>query len=232
MKTSINLFLIITLTGITLVANAQKSDSSFFKKITLAPEIGPNLSSHSGEDRNSLARFVLGCVMNMPIAQNFSLEGSLRFAQKGSSSKDGDFKETVKMSYIDLPILVKHHTTKKFSLQAGVQPSFLLSAKNKFDSPNLSDEQKVTDDYKKFDLAAVVGMGYQINHRVGLKLLYHHGLVNISGSNSYGGFGSYGSLRNRSVSLTASVNLTSQTRRYDRHGNVIIEEKGMKYKFD
>jgi len=131
------------------------------------------------------------------------------------------------MFYVDLPVLIQYNLNSPFSFYAGLQPSLLLDAKRKFKSPNLSDTQKATDEFKKFDLAAAAGVGYQINNAIGLKLLYHHGLTNIHGTSSYGGPGSYRvSTGNSSISMTVVVDVTGKYYQYDRQGNRLPTKGG------
>lgn len=222
-----------------IVGSGQAQDSTNVKKIKIWPEIGPSLSSHAGKsefgdggtDRKPIVGFIVGVGINIPVVENISIDAGLHLAQKGSRSIDGDFEEKLRMLYIDLPILAKYDVNNAFAFYGGVQPSFLISAKRKFDGPSISDSQKANNEFKTFDLAASVGVGYQISKNIGLVLRYNHGLINISGVSAYGGPGSYGGnkTRNSSVSITVGlINGTFTSVQYDRHGNVVPPEKGVR----
>ena len=55
----------------------------------------------------------------IPIANRFSFQPELLYSGQGSS---------VNLNYLNIPLMAKYNLTKEFSLEAGPQIGFLLSA--------------------------------------------------------------------------------------------------------
>lgn len=155
-----------------------------------------NGGDYAGDNNESKFGFQLGANALMPINQNLRLETGLGYASKGSkssySSQDGEEsfsqEDKLNLSYLEVPILARYKFNNTgFSAYGGLQPGFLLSAKQKIEyTGSPTQDSDVKDRFKSFDTAAVFGVGYEFNNGLMLNAGYDLGLVNIAESTDFG----------------------------------------------
>ena len=80
------------------------------------------------------------------------------------------------LGYINLPILAKYKS-EGFSVFAGPQVSYLLSAKSKSSQDNQTVDDK--DEYKPVEVSGVLGVGYTLSNGFGVDARYQLGLTNL-----------------------------------------------------
>ncbi len=94
----------------------------------------------------------------------------------------------MKLDYLNVPILVNVYLFKGFAIKAGIQPGFLLSAKDVEDVTGKGvaagyDKHASTDikDYcNKVDFSIPVGISYEFNNGIVIDGRYNFGLANIA----------------------------------------------------
>ena len=157
----------------------------------------------------------IGVDVFSPISKRLSLQSGLRFAGKGNKTSfesEGDggegaysFEDKIRLNYLDMPLLARYRIGEGgFSVYGGVQPSLLLSAKQK--SEGTGSEGQTTDakdSYKSLDMAGSVGVGYAFGNGLNVNLGYDHGLSNIAKSDALG----MGKIQNRTIKLTLGYTL-------------------------
>ncbi len=103
---------------------------------------------------------------------NISLQGAGYEDDFGNGPMEG----ITRLLYLNIPVLAQYRFENGFFAEAGVQPGFLLSAKDKFEGE--------TYDYKdwvnSFDVGIPVGIGYQFENNFGIGLRIIPGLININ----------------------------------------------------
>ena len=154
-----------------------------------------------GESNNGSSRIgpQFGIDIISPINPQFSLESGLRFAAKGNktsfdSSGDGfegeaySFEDKTRLNYIDIPVLARYQIGGNgFSVYGGVQPSLLLSAKQKSEGTGSEGQTTdVKDSYRTLDMAGSLGVGYQFKNGIRLNMGYDHGFSNIAKGDAFG----------------------------------------------
>lgn len=94
----------------------------------------------------------------------------------------GGYSGTTSLTYVGIPVLFRHHFTEKLYGEAGLQPGFLLSAKDKYNG----ESYDYKDHVKKFDLGLPVGLCYRLTDRLtaGVRAIY--GLSNLDKPSSDG----------------------------------------------
>jgi opacity protein-like surface antigen len=142
-------------------ANAQ--DVKFGAKVAL------NVASLSGDIENvsSLVGFQVGGFAEIKVSEKFAVQPELMFSTQGASSDDGD----ITLNYLNIPVMAKYYVAKSFSLEAGPQIGFLLSAKS--DGEDMKDETSSTDFGFNF------GAGYDFTENLSAGLRYNLGLSNL-----------------------------------------------------
>ncbi|WP_264534892.1 porin family protein [Flavobacterium sp. N1736] len=140
---------------------------------------GLNLTNFSGDvDTESLVGFQVGGFAEIKIIERLAIQPELLFSTQGAKynyigSNDGDLK----LNYINVPVLAKFYITKQFTVEAGPQIGFLVSAKDEGDD--------VKDFYKSTDFGFNFGAGYNFTDNLSLGLRYTVGLSGVVDGGDY-----------------------------------------------
>ena len=173
-----------------VTANAQNEVG----QITLKPTVGMNIASMTKTEGDSKVRvgIAAGVEAEYGITESFSLSAGLLYSMqgvKGNGSFDLDFfdeyfnyegdaeytgKATVKLDYINIPILANYYVIPGLAIKAGIQPAFNVSKKVKFEGDVISGnkketvnvDKKIDDGVKAFQFAIPVGISYEYKNFV------------------------------------------------------------------
>ncbi len=190
------LFFITTLLCYSTILCAQNSEDLNWKEKKLmeifAVYMGIDFSSISGESdsyKGSIPGIVIGFRVNalmitneigIKIVANYSQQGGKYeeegYVEPGQEPVYGGYSGKVKLSYLNTPIVGRYQSKGGFYGELGVQPGFLLSAKDKVDG-NTTD---LKDYVNKFDFGVVAGGGYEFKNKLGVGLRVVPGLSNIN----------------------------------------------------
>lgn len=130
-------------------ANAQNEVG----QLTLKPTVGLNIASMTKADGSKVRPgFVAGVEGEYGVSENFGVQFGILYSQQGVKVKNTDFGEvafddddnilggwefagdvTMKLDYINIPILAQYYPVKGLALKAGIQPGFNVFKKAKFD---------------------------------------------------------------------------------------------------
>jgi len=155
---------------------------------------GVNFATITGDNTDSFeSRTCLnfGLVMELPISDVFSFQPELLYSCQGADYSE-DLSEfdisitskstnstdigTYKIDYLNLPLMAKYYVAEGFSLEAGPQIGFLLSAKVEYDFAGESGEVDIKDDVKGIDFGVNFGFGYKFDGGLNLGARYNLGL--------------------------------------------------------
>ncbi|MGQ1891112.1 porin family protein [Thermophagus sp. OGC60D27] len=157
-----------------------------FSQAQFGIKAGVNISNYGGDDGDGMdSRLVplFGGFARFNLSDNMSFQPELLYSMKGakgSGEVEGiNVDVTEKLSYIDVPLMLKFYVSEGFNFQAGPQLSFLLSAEGEFKGGGVS----VTEDYKEYmksvDFGLNLGAGYEFDFGFGIDFRYNMGLTNI-----------------------------------------------------
>ncbi|GAA4239056.1 porin family protein [Postechiella marina] len=136
---------------------------------------GLNFASITGDNTSikddPVTAFNLGVMAEIPISEEFSFQPEILYSGQGYSTGSGD-DDLVALNYFDVPFMAKYYVTKKFSVEAGPQIGFLLSAKE--------DDVDYKDLFKTTNFAANLGIGYKLDSGLNFGARYNLGLSNIN----------------------------------------------------
>lgn len=167
----------ITLASFGLV-NAQIKEKG---TVEITPKIGYSYFQEMTDDGNtdSNSGVALGVTTDYYFNNRWSLRSGLIFNKMGGEYAYNSQPMEDKLNYISVPVNANWHfgSTRKWNLNFGVSPSFLLSAK-------MNDEKIPSNYLKSFQLGLSLGLGYkiEITERFGILIDYQvfTGLTNIS----------------------------------------------------
>jgi Outer membrane protein beta-barrel domain len=143
----------------------------------------------------------VGGFAELPLAQNFSIQPGLYYSQKGYTLQ-GDLsieklnflsanaRAQVQSHYIDIPVLLKAEPVKGLQIYAGPQISYL--AKNNLHVNAgvlgfslLNTNLDITDQFQRWDMAIVGGVGYQFENGLNIHAGYDHGLKRLDANENF-----------------------------------------------
>ncbi|MDG3582358.1 MULTISPECIES: porin family protein [Galbibacter] len=179
------LLVLIAITAFAFTTTAQE-----FK---IGAKVGLNIASLQGDDLEELdsrTSFNLGAVAEFPISEKFSFQPELLYSAQGAKGEEdasdydeslsGNIDLTAKLDYINLPLMAKYYVAPGFSIQAGPQIGFLVSAKSKAEVGDFSAEEDIKDNFKSIDFGLNFGLGYQFENGLFIDGRYNLGLSNIA----------------------------------------------------
>jgi hypothetical protein len=141
---------------------------------------GLNLSKVSindGRDYDTKAGAHFGGLAHIHLTKMFALQPELVYSLQGG--KDGD--NTLKLNYVNMPVLGQFMFGNGFRLQTGPQLGILAVAKS-----NVGDlDVDVKDDLKAIDFSWVFGASYIFPAGVGFDARFNVGASNISDSRAF-----------------------------------------------
>lgn len=166
---------------------------TFFNSVTAQLTVnfgvkgGANFSTFIGSEAgtaNSLTSPYAGGFAQFSAGNNedgfirYAFLGELFYSGQGAKSND----EEIKLSYINLPIVVQRYFGGSgFYLETGPQIGFLISAKDKIGG----ETTDVKSDYKKTDFSLLGGLGYKFQNGLGINARYTLGLGSLDGSDTH-----------------------------------------------
>jgi len=169
---------------IALSVNAQKKGD-----IQFGVKAGLNVSTVGddyGDDFNAKAGFHIGGLVEIPIAKKFAIQPELVFSTQGAKSNGHYYRNnrhdaTLRLNYINIPVLLKYNITKQFTVEGGPQVGIRVSSKIKG-----NDGTNKVNGFTAADLALTAGVSYRLENNVFFSARHNFGITNII-DNSYRG---------------------------------------------
>ena len=164
------------------------------QKVKLGVKAGLNISSLTFDESelrsSSKMGFTAGLMVEVPIAKNFSLQPELLYSQQGTKTSffdqdvtNSNFKGTIELNYLNIPLMLKYYVVKGLSLQAGPQIGLLLKANNKYQDNFLGYENQESFNLKKYssgvDTSVNFGLGYQYKDKFYTDFRYNLSYSNV-----------------------------------------------------
>ena len=138
--------------------------------VKFGAKAGLNISSITGDDTEELSSkigFQVGGFAEIKISDKFAIQPELLYSAQGAKFDGGNLN----LNYINIPVMAKYYVADAFSLEAGPQLGFLMSAK--------ADGKDVKDGFNSTDFGLNLGAGYDLNEKMSLGLRYNIGLSDI-----------------------------------------------------
>ena len=193
-------FRILVLTGLTLLVCKMASAQG----VTFGVKAGANLSTLKTDldGEKYLLGYHFGGLADIKFSEKFSIQPELLYSLEGAKIDDSfsfedegttfgiDYKEDIKLAYLQLPVMFKYQVAKNLNLEAGPQIGYLLSAKSdydvtlRFDGEVMTDSgsEKIKDQVKSLNFGLNFGLGYEFSNKMFVQGRYHLGLSDINDS--------------------------------------------------
>ncbi len=138
---------------------------------------GLNISNWGGdaEGTSSKTDVQAGAFVEIKTSDKMAIQPELVYSSLGTKVDFDGTTVTISTNYLVIPVMLKYFAAEKFTLEAGPQIGFLLSAKAKANG-NSGD---IKSEFNSTDFGINLGAGYDISEKVNLSLRYTAGLSNI-----------------------------------------------------
>lgn len=152
------------------------STAGFAQSFQLGLKAGANFSNFTGGnfdnlDKKMIVGFHGGAFVNFGFGDHLSLQPEVLFSTQGAKLKSSTDEENFKVSYINIPVLLKYRFTGGFYLEAGPQVGFKVNE----DVPDMT----VEDFAKSTDVSVAGGLGFHSNSGFGIGARYTAGLSKV-----------------------------------------------------
>ncbi|HLF53511.1 porin family protein [Flavobacterium sp.] len=159
---------------------------------------GVNFATLTGdvEDTSMKVGFNVGGLVEIKVSEKFSVQPELLFSTQGAKEEYSEtsgadsykVENNLNLGYLNIPIMAKYYVVDKFSLEAGPQFGFLMSAKSDYTetqtvggvTSTFSEEVDVKDDMNSVDFGINFGAGYDFTENISAGVRYNLGLSDIT----------------------------------------------------
>jgi Outer membrane protein beta-barrel domain len=138
---------------------------------------GANISNFTGggsaEDvkKKALVGFYAGAYLNFWIGKNLSIQPEALISTQGVKLESEGETEKYKLTYVNVPVMIKYKTDGGFYIEAGPQVGFKLGES--------VPDQTVGDFAKNLDLSVGAGLGFQSAGGFGIGARYMAGISKV-----------------------------------------------------
>ena len=150
-------------------------------KCSITPKIGFNVTQMTKtDDADARIGFTAGAEVDYQVTDMFALTAGALYSQQGCKFGEGVTYATIKLDYINIPILANFYIVDGFALKIGIQPGFLVNDKMKVEADGVSmeigaDQLFGGNSLKDIDFSIPVGASYEFSN-VKLDVRYNFGV--------------------------------------------------------
>lgn len=155
------LFLMAVMALASVSSFAQHAVGTF----SIQPKVGLSLANVTKGDGDIRVGAVAGAEFEYQVSDIFSLSAGALYSMQGCKGEVEGIDATVKLDYLNIPILANVYVAKGLAVKLGIQPGFNVTSKASVEKSGT----KVTTDLdgiESVDFSIPVGLSYEINNFV------------------------------------------------------------------
>ena len=174
---------VVVLLATSLCAFAQNGVGQW----SFMPKAGLNLATITNDSEAKIRpALTVGGEFSYVASPKMALSFGAMYSQQGCKAKFQGIDGTIKMDYINIPVIASYRATDKLALKVGLQPGFMINDKVKICGNGVSAEVGLEESYRsagldvtinKLDLSIPIGISYDFDN-VQLEFRYNAGLTN------------------------------------------------------
>jgi Outer membrane protein beta-barrel domain len=104
-----------------------------------------------------------------------SIRAEINGSLQGARWEEDAFKGRTDLWYINLPLTIRYRFTMGLFGEVGIQPGYLLTAKDKYEGHT----ESYTEFLNRFDIGIPIGIGYELSKNLAVGLRVVPGLMNL-----------------------------------------------------
>lgn len=145
-------------------------------QLTIQPKIGMNIASLTDADgADNRIGFAVGAEAEYGITDMVGLSFGAMYSMQGVKNTENGIGTTMKLDYINVPVLANVYVAPGLAVKLGLQPGFKLSSKIEAKKGSTKAETDL-EGVKSIDLAIPIGLSYQYQNFV-LDARYNWGIT-------------------------------------------------------
>ena len=131
--------------------NAQNAVGSW----SLQPKAGINVATMTNDDDAKIrVGLVAGAELEYQASPLLSISAGALYSQQGAKAKVEGIDGTIKMDYVNVPILANFHVAQGLAVKVGIQPGFLINDKVEVSANGVSAEVELKESYRALGVDA------------------------------------------------------------------------------
>ena len=151
--------------------------------VTIQPKVGLSLANVTKGDGDIRVGAVAGAEFEYQVSDIFSLSAGALYSMQGCKGEVEGYDATVKLDYLNVPILANVYVAKGLAVKLGIQPGFNVTSKASLEKSGTKVTTEL-DDVESVDFSIPVGLSYEFNNFV-IDARYNLGVSKImDGSDS------------------------------------------------
>lgn len=151
--------------------------------VTIQPKVGLSLANVTKGDGDIRVGAVAGAEFEYQVSDIFSLSAGALYSMQGCKGDVEGYDATVKLDYLNIPILANVYVANGLAVKLGIQPGFNVTSKASVEKGGTKVTTEL-DDVESVDFSIPVGLSYEINNFV-IDARYNLGVSKImDGSDS------------------------------------------------
>lgn len=146
--------------------------------LSLIPKVGINIANLTDYDDSKVRVGVAaGAELQYMFNDMVGIEAGAIYSQQGCKFKISNADCTIKLDYVNIPILANVYVVKGLAVKLGIQPAFKVNSSAKLSS-QVGDLERDDDAVKSFDFSIPVGLSYEYANFV-LDARYNFGCTKV-----------------------------------------------------
>ena len=139
---------------------------------------GYNFANLSGDiqENETLTAFHVGAFTDFKLNERLFLQPELMFSVQGSGFSYGEEDSVsdtdLKLSYLNIPVLLSYHYNENLSFTAGPQIGVLMGAKDA--------GKDIINNVESYDMAFSLGLAYKVYKDIRISARYNQGFVKVT----------------------------------------------------
>ena len=154
------------LTAVVMLASVASYAQHAVGSFTLQPKIGMNIADLTKADDSEVRiGLAAGAEFEYQATDIVSVSFGALYSMQGCKGDMYDADGTIKLDYINVPILANVYVAKGFAVKLGLQPGFKVNSEVTLKKSGVSGSADL-DGVKSVDLSIPVGVSYEYNNFV------------------------------------------------------------------
>lgn len=167
---------------VTNVSAQGLTAKGFLGGINMANVYGDDVEMEGIKPSNQMG-FAAGAFLVYNFGENLGIRPEVLYSQKGAKYEEGEAKVTLKVDYLEIPILIQFAIPTEGSLKpillAGPYVGIKMSAKTVMEIGDQSSEEDMGDEVKSTDFGLMFGAGVVFSDRFEISARYSMGFTSI-----------------------------------------------------
>ena len=132
---------------------------------SIQPKVGLSLANVTKGDGDIRVGAVAGAEFEYQVSDIFSLSAGALYSMQGCKGEVEGIDATVKLDYLNIPILANVYVAKGLAVKLGIQPGFNVTSKVSTENGGTKVSTEL-DGIESVDFSIPIGLSYEINNFV------------------------------------------------------------------